>query len=60
MITLPANDLSPSLLEFITQQQELIARQQEQIAQQQEQIVQLQGVCDLNNVKKNDYTGMVV
>ena len=42
MITLPANDLSPNLLEFITQQQELIARQQEQIAQQQELIVQQQ------------------
>ena len=42
MIALPANDLSPNLLEFIAQQQELIARQQEQIAQQQEQIVQLQ------------------
>ena len=42
MIALLANDLSPNLLEFITQQQELIARQQEQIAQQQEQIVQLQ------------------
>ena len=42
MNTLPANDLSPNLLEFITQQQELIARQQEQIAQQQEQLVQLQ------------------
>jgi hypothetical protein len=42
MITLPAKDLSPNLLEFITQQQALIARQQEQIVQQQEQIVQLQ------------------
>ncbi len=42
MITLPANDLSPSLLEFITQQQELIARQQEQIVQLQEREVQQQ------------------
>ena len=42
MISLPPKDLSPNLLEFITQQQALIARQQEQIAQQQEQIVQLQ------------------
>ena len=42
MISLPATDQAPNLLEFIVQQQDLIARQQEQITQQQEQIVQLQ------------------
>ena len=42
MITLPANDLSPNLLEFITLQQEQIAQQQEQIVQLQERDVQQQ------------------
>ena len=42
MISLPATDQAPNLLEFIVQQQDLIARQQEQITQQQEQIVQFQ------------------
>ena len=41
MITLPSEDLSPNLLEYIVRQQELIARQQAQIAQLQARIVQL-------------------
>ncbi|UYM17915.1 septum formation initiator family protein [Endozoicomonas euniceicola] len=42
MITLPPENLSPSLLEYIVKQQELITRQQRQIAQLMEQNVQLQ------------------
>ena len=42
MITLPPEDLSPSLLEYIVKQQELITQQQRQIAQLMEQNVQLQ------------------
>ena len=41
MISLPATDLSPNLLEFIVQQQDLIAQQQKQIVQLQEREVQL-------------------
>ena len=42
MISHPAKDLSPNLLEFIAQQQEQIARQQELIVQLQERNVQQQ------------------
>ena len=42
MISLPATDLSPNLLEFIAQQRDQLAQKQDHIAQLQEQIVLLQ------------------
>ena len=53
MITLPPEDLSPSLLEYIVKQQELITQQQARIEVLEAEIIRLKKLNPKPNIKPN-------
>ena len=53
MITLPPEDLSPSLLEYIVKQQELIAQLQARIEVLENEIIRLKKLNPKPNIKPN-------